>query len=163
QDLYDHHWSVTGVGVPDYFAPDSECYLPGRNIMLLAKVSVYCALHAIGTIAMAQLKGNPFPDSTPRFRRRLQSAFSLGLNYPLKILPPFLKSPKAEAIRKGRPLPLPRTFWCIQPRGRSHCGVCPKSAERRKAFQAAGVLDQTPYAAPPPAGRRLAKGGHYAH
>lgn len=161
QDLYAGHWSVTGKGVPDYFASDPECYLPGRNIMLLAKVGVYCAMHDIGTIAMGQLKGNPFPDSTPRFRRRLQSAYSLGLDYPLRLLTPFLKYTKMDVIRKGRHLPLQWTFSCVQPQGRTHCGVCTKCAERRKAFHLSGVPDPTRYAAAPP-GRRALSGGRHA-
>ena len=41
-DLYGAHWSVSGAGVPDDTTPDSAVYLPGRNLLLLAKCSVWC-------------------------------------------------------------------------------------------------------------------------
>ena len=162
-DLYGDHWSVTGAGVPGYFAHDSECYLPGRNILLLAKAGVYCARHEIPVVAMAQLKGNPFPDSTPRFRRSLAGAFSLGLDFRLRIITPFLRFTKPQVIRRGRHLPLHLTFSCMRPADRRHCGVCTKCAERRNAFAASDVPDRTRYAAGPPTRRPAASRGAYAY
>src|SRR5450631_2924639 len=66
-DLYGAHWSVSGAGVPDDSTPDSAVYLPGRNLLLLAKSSVWCALHGVASIALGTLKGNPFADSGPDF------------------------------------------------------------------------------------------------
>src|SRR5437016_2792901 len=42
RDLYGDHWSVTGLGTPDAASPDEEFYLPGRNILLLAKALLWC-------------------------------------------------------------------------------------------------------------------------
>ncbi|MBI1746215.1 MAG: 7-cyano-7-deazaguanine synthase [Acidobacteria bacterium] len=161
-DIDADHWSVTGNGVPGYYEEDPACYIPGRNIMLLAKTAVYCATQRIEAIAMAQLKGNPFPDSTPSFFRRLQSALSLGLKSEIKIISPYLKLSKIEVIRRGRGLALHRTFSCMRPVGLTHCGVCTKCAERRKAFQASGVADATRYAAKPPQPLRHQQRGSYA-
>jgi 7-cyano-7-deazaguanine synthase len=36
-DVYGDHWSVSGVAVPDASTPDEAVYLPGRNLLLLAK------------------------------------------------------------------------------------------------------------------------------
>ena len=46
-DLYNSHWSTTGESTPDHLSNDREVYLPGRNLMLLAKTSLYCALNEI--------------------------------------------------------------------------------------------------------------------
>ena len=65
--VYGTHWSVSGEGVPDERTADDAVYLPGRNVLLLAQPSVWCALHDVHRIALGTLKGNPFPDSTPEF------------------------------------------------------------------------------------------------
>src|SRR6185436_13829203 len=36
------HWAVEGTP-PAYHTPDEDVYLPGRNVILLAKAAVYCA------------------------------------------------------------------------------------------------------------------------
>ena len=41
---------------------------------------------------------------------------------------------KAEAIRRGKDLPLELTFSCASPTGEIHCGTCTKCAERQRAF-----------------------------
>jgi 7-cyano-7-deazaguanine synthase len=51
-DVYGTHWSVTGQDVPGRDTPDEAVYLPGRNVLLLAKSSVWCALNGIHTIAL---------------------------------------------------------------------------------------------------------------
>src|SRR5881394_4052587 len=40
------HWSVEGRP-PGYHTPDEDVYLPGRNVILLAKAAVYCAAAGI--------------------------------------------------------------------------------------------------------------------
>src|SRR5262249_17253144 len=45
-DLYGDHWSITGRCVPDADSPDAAVYLPGRNVLLLAKAMIWCQLHA---------------------------------------------------------------------------------------------------------------------
>ncbi len=66
-DIYGKHWSVTGHDVPDDDSPDEAVYLPGRNLLLLAKSSVWCALNGIPTIALGTLAANPFPDADREF------------------------------------------------------------------------------------------------
>src|SRR5262245_43561097 len=46
-DLYGGHWSLTGRGVPGAAAPDAAVYLPGRNVVLLAKSLLWCHLHGV--------------------------------------------------------------------------------------------------------------------
>ena len=69
RDLYRNHWSTTGRRVPGANTRDVAVYLPGRNLMLLSKAAVFCALHKIPVIAVGSLGHNPFPDATPKFFR----------------------------------------------------------------------------------------------
>jgi 7-cyano-7-deazaguanine synthase len=145
REVYGDHWSLTGKNVPDYDSDDFEVYLPGRNIILLAKTAVFCVLRGISTIATAPLNANPFPDGTPQFYQRIQNVFSEGMSAQLSVRIPFRQLSKEEVIRLGSDLPLELTFSCICPKDRLHCGECGKCAERIKAFRTVGVTDRTLY------------------
>lgn len=145
-DLYQNHWSVTGEKVPGVKSRDKEVYLPGKNLLLIAKVSVYCALNQISHLALGPLKTNPFPDARPSFFKSMEQICSKGLDHPLKILTPFLKLTKKEVMKFGKDLPLELTFSCLNPKGIRHCGKCNKCAERKRAFRKAGIQDKTSYA-----------------
>lgn len=145
-DLYGSHWSLTGKGVPGAGSPDRAVYLPGRNLALLAKTFIFAANRGVETVALAFLKGNPFPDSRPEFLKASARAATLALGRPLRVETPFSRWSKAEVIRRGAGLPLSMTFSCLNPKGRIHCGRCNKCAERQRAFREAGVKDRTRYA-----------------
>src|SRR6516164_7076804 len=53
--VYGSHWSVSGEAVPDDETEDAAVYLPGRNLLLLAQPSVWCALHNVHAIALGTL------------------------------------------------------------------------------------------------------------
>lgn len=155
-DLYGKHWSISGHGTPGYHASFDSNYLPGRNLLLLAKAAVFCAQQRIDTIALAVLRDNPFPDGQPKFFRSLGAAIRAGLHATIKVQAPFRRLSKAEVIRRGRDLPLHLTFSCARPIGRLHCGRCTKCAERQEAFRRARVADPTTYSAGGERGRRAA-------
>jgi 7-cyano-7-deazaguanine synthase len=146
-DLYPGtHWAIRGRP-PAYNSPDEDVYLIGRNIILLAKTSIYCATRGIGRIVLAPLAGNPFPDATRSFFEAVARAFSAGLAAPLTIEAPFAALTKQEVVRMGLALgvPLERTLSCMSPMEAGHCGRCSKCRERRDAFSKAGVVDPTRY------------------
>jgi 7-cyano-7-deazaguanine synthase len=145
-DLYGAHWSVSGENVPDAASPDAAVYLPGRSLLLLAKSAVWCALHAVPAIALGTLRGNPFPDSSADFFDRFGALIGLGLSHQLSVLAPFAGMTKAEVLQRGRHLQLHQTFSCIDPRDGMQCGRCNKCAERRAAFVALSIDDDTSYA-----------------
>ena len=145
-DVYGAHWSVSGTDVPDEETPDRAVYLPGRNLLLLAKSSVWCALNDLQAIALGTLKGNPFSDSGPEFLGLFGSLVQVGLGHPLSVLTPFACLSKVEVLQRGRDLELQHTFSCIDPTADLHCGRCNKCAERRSAFTSSGIHDLTVYA-----------------
>jgi len=145
-DVYGAHWSVSATHVPAADSPDDAVYLPGRNLLLVAKAAVWCALHDISTIALGTLKGNPFSDSSPTFFAGLASIVQTGLDWPFEIVTPFSELTKADVLELGRDLPLEHTFSCIHPEGEQHCGRCNKCAERRRAFSDLSLEDVTAYA-----------------
>jgi 7-cyano-7-deazaguanine synthase len=145
-DVYGAHWSVSGTDVPDEETADSAVYLPGRNLLLLAKSSVWCALHDFQAVALGTLKDNPFSDSGPEFFGLFGSLAQVALGHPLSVLTPFACLSKAEVLHRGDGLALQHTFSCIDPTADLHCGRCNKCAERRSAFASSGIRDLTAYA-----------------
>ncbi len=145
-DLYGDHWSVSGGDVPDARSPDEAVGLPGRNVLLLAKSSVWCALHDVPTIALGTLKGNPFPDSSGDFFALFGSLARLGLSSRLEVVTPFAHLSKSEVVRLGWGIDLRHTFSCIDPVAGLHCGRCNKCAERQRGFELLETPDLTPYA-----------------
>src|SRR5262245_28415596 len=78
------HWAVQGRP-PAYHTPDEDVYLPGRNVVLLAKAGVFCAGAGIGRLVLGTLGHNPFPDATPEFRAAMGRALQLGLAHDLEV------------------------------------------------------------------------------
>jgi 7-cyano-7-deazaguanine synthase len=147
-DIYGKHWSVTGQDVPDDDSPDEAVYLPGRNLLLLAKSSVWCALNGISTIALGTLAENPFPDADREFFTGFSALAGRALACPLEVVTPFAGLAKRQVLEAGRQFPLDLTFSCIAPRSDRHCGLCNKCAERQLAFNRLGMADTTDYATP---------------
>lgn len=147
-DLLESHWSVTGRGVPDGESPDEAVFLPGRNVLLLAKAMLWCHLAGVGELALGTLRGNPFPDATPAFFAMYGEAVNLAFGGSVRVRRPYAELGKADVMRRGRGLPLEFTFSCIRPQGGLHCGDCNKCAERRRAFAESGLPDATEYAGP---------------
>lgn len=144
-DLYDAHWSLSGENVPDEYSEDEAVYLPGRNLLLLAKMGVWCSLRGIHKVALASLKGNPFSDNSDEFYQSMSKSIEIALGWPVEILRPFSKLSKSDVIKTAAGLPLALTFSCIKPINHLHCGHCNKCAERKLAYQLLGLADETKY------------------
>lgn len=145
-DIYGAHWSLTGRDVPDDRSPDEAVYLPGRNLLLLSKSSVWCALNGIPTIALGTLAANPFPDADRAFFAGFSALAGRALGCAFEVVTPYAGRKKHEIIEAGRRFALDLTFSCIAPRSDRHCGRCNKCAERRLAFSQLGMADTTEYA-----------------
>lgn len=150
-DLYGDHWSRTGRDVPDSDSPDEAVYLPGRNVLLLAKAMIWCHLNRVPAIALGALATNPFPDAKTEFFHGLEETINRAVGGAVRIVLPYGTLTKREVMQLGHGLPLQFTFSCIKPEEGLHCGRCNKCAERRHAFADAGIADPTQYAtaAPP--------------
>src|ERR1700730_4686122 len=144
-DTYGSHWSLSADDA-DADPPDEAVYLPGRNLLLLAKSSIWCALHGYPTIALGTLKGNPFADSSREIFGDVESLVQTAVDHRLEIATPFSELDKAHVLELGRDLQLQHTFSCINPTAGVHCGRCNKCAERQRAFEEASIDDVTTYA-----------------
>jgi 7-cyano-7-deazaguanine synthase len=146
-DLYGDHWSLTGKNVPGADTPDDAVFLPGRNVLLLAKPLLWCHLQGVPALATAPLGSNPFPDATPEFYDGFTDEVNRAVNGSVRVLRPYadLGLHKLDVLRRGTGLPLEHTFSCIRPADGKHCGRCNKCAERKAGFRDAGMSDPTKY------------------
>jgi putative nucleotidyltransferase with HDIG domain len=144
-EVYGTHWSTIGKEIPGSDTADDAVYLPGRNLLLTIKASVWCRLRGIRALALGSLASNPFPDSTPEFFGTLEDLLNLAMSGGIRLIRPFATLHKAAVLARGRHLPLHLTFSCIDPIDGRHCGRCNKCAERKKGFSDAGMRDRTPY------------------
>ncbi len=148
RDVYGDHWSTTGANVPGADSPDDAVFLPGRNVLLLAKPILWCHLNGVPEVATAPLGTNPFPDATPAFYDGFARIVSAAVGGSVRVLRPYAPLHKVDVMRRGRGMPLEHTFSCIRPTPRgAHCGACNKCAERQQAFRAAALPDPTAYGA----------------
>lgn len=143
--LYSGHWSTGGEAVPDAMAPDSDFFLPGRNLLLLSVAATYGSIADISNIAMGILKSNPFPDATPDFLRSLERSAGLALDREFRVLTPLLDMHKSDVLRAGQSFPIELSLSCADPVDGEHCGICGKCGERRRAFIEADIRDRTAY------------------
>ena len=111
QPLYHDHWSVTGLGVPASDEPDSAVFLPGRNVLLIGLVAVWCSTHDVSKIAIGLLAGNPFPDATPEFFDTFERALTQGLAHQIDIQLPYRGLHKEDIIRQFSYLPLESDYY----------------------------------------------------
>lgn len=144
-DVYQDHWSITGLGVPGVDSPDEAVFLPGRNALLLIKAAIWCQLNGIQRLALAALGTSPFADASAAFFEPFETALNCALATTLEVARPFASLDKRQVMRLGQRFPLQHTFSCIAPSNNLHCGACNKCAERRAAFRSLGVADPTRY------------------
>ena len=145
-DLYGPHWSISGRDVPDADSPDEAVFLPGRNVLLLAKALLWCHLNQVPELQLGLLGSNPFPDATPAFFAGFTVVVNRAVGGAVRVERPYAGMHKVDVVRRGAGLPLELSFSCIRPIQGRHCGVCNKCAERRQAFRDAGMVDRTAYA-----------------
>ena len=144
-DVYGAHWSISGESVPVADGPEEACFLPGRNVFLLAKALIWCHLQRVPAVALGSLQTNPFPDATPAFFQGFQDLVNQAMQGQVAVRLPFAGMKKAAVMRLGHGLPLEHSFSCIAPIDELHCGRCAKCGERRQAFTDAGMADPTAY------------------
>ena len=122
--------------------------VPFRNAIFLSVAVSYAVSVGVDKIFYgAHGSDEPFyPDCRREFYEAFEIAARLGTGENIKIYAPFSGKRKSEVIKKGVELGVPFEFtWSCYREADKHCGECESCANRKKAFQEAGVSDPTKY------------------
>ena len=113
-----------------------------RQEVLKDLVLLYIGTHA------EDAKNWAYPDCTPEFIGPMAAAIYVGTYFSTKLLAPLLYMSKDDIIRKGSQLGVPYNItWSCYKGEEKHCGTCPTCRARKVAFDLAGEVDPTEYAA----------------
>jgi len=145
RDTFQMHWSVTGVKVPNAKSELKDIYLPGRDVMLLTKGTLFSALHGISKIYVGFTKAYADVNNTKDTMIKVQDLISQVVGRPILIEVPYIDKNTEDVLFDGRDINIETSFSCLMPKGYSHCGDCYKCHLRREAFFKTGITDKTQY------------------
>lgn len=144
RDLYQFHWSVTGVKVPKGDSQKSDRTIIGRELMMLTKALAM----AISRDNRAVVYGRHIGSSSSGFQISPKDLMVFAQSYlgeKTELRMPFLEL-SAEQLISGQGPESIHFLSCLNPRGMSHCGECFKCFGRKMSVFKAGILDTTIYA-----------------
>ena len=125
-------------------------YVPFRNGLFLSTaasiaLSEDCSLLYYGAHA-DDAAGSAYPDCSEDFYRAINTAIYEGSGRQLEVKAPFIRSTKAEVVRKGLELSVPYELtWSCYLGSERPCGKCGTCVDRIKAFELNGVKDPLEY------------------
>lgn len=127
--------------------------VPFRNGIMLAAACGFAESAEAGGLVIAAHGGDHaiYPDCREDFMKAMGDAMQAGTYAGIQLLRPFIAMNKAQIAAEGAKLGVDfaRTWSCYKGEA-VHCGKCGTCVERREAFQLAGLVDSTVYAATPP-------------
>ena len=127
--------------------------VPNRNMIFLSVATGHALSIKADQIAYAAHSGDHaiYPDCRNEFADAMATAIRLADWEQIELIRPFVDWTKADIVRRGAELGVPfAQTWSCYKGGDLHCGRCGTCIERREAFDLAGVVDPTPYAADAP-------------
>jgi len=127
-------------------------YVPFRNAHFLAAAVSWAEVLGAQKVYIGAVEqdSSGYPDCRPRYYKAFNEVVKAGTKEGnIEIVTPLIAMRKAEIVRLGLELGAPFDLtWSCYSRADQACGVCDSCALRLRAFQAAGIQDPIPYAAP---------------
>lgn len=124
--------------------------VPNRNMIMLAVAAGWAIGEKADRLAYGAHAGDHtiYPDCRAEFVNAMAVALALCDWHKLELYTPFVAKSKAEIVKRGAELNVDfAATWSCYEGGAIHCGECGTCYERREAFERAGVVDPTHYAA----------------
>lgn len=125
-------------------------YVPFRNgLFLSAAASVALSNNAryiYYGIHQDDAAGNAYPDTSEIFNKSIADAIFEGSGRQVEIIAPFVHKKKADIVKEGIKLNVPyHLTWSCYKGGEKACGKCGTCIDRKKAFEANGIIDPIEY------------------
>ena len=127
-----------------------QTYVPFRNGLFLSIAASLAITHDCGVIYYGIHKddaaGNAYPDCSKGFNENIAKAIYIGTGGKVSVNAPFVQSTKVDIVRVGLSLDVPYQYtWSCYNGGDKPCGKCGTCIDRKKAFEANGVVDLLRY------------------
>ena len=125
-------------------------YVPFRNAHFLAVAVSWAEVLGAEKVYIGAVEpdSSGYPDCRPAYYEAFNRVVKMGTkDGKIEIVTPLIAMRKVEIVRLGLELgaPLDLTWSCYSGQDQA-CGVCDSCALRLRAFEAAGVKDEIPYA-----------------
>ena len=127
-------------------------YVPYRNGLFLSSAASIALSHSCEVIYYGahadDAAGSAYPDTSREFNEAISEAIRLGSGRALRVIAPFIDSPKAAVVAEGAKLGVPfeLTWSCYEGHDKA-CGVCGTCRDRKRAFEENGLTDPIEYMA----------------
>ncbi len=127
-------------------------YVPYRNGLFLSSAASIALSHGCEVIYYGahadDAAGSAYPDTSREFNEAISEAIRLGSGRALRVIAPFIDSPKAAVVAEGAKLGVPfeLTWSCYEGHDKA-CGVCGTCRDRKRAFEENGLTDPIEYMA----------------
>jgi 7-cyano-7-deazaguanine synthase len=147
--LTDDHISIPDAG-PEIGTHIPVTYVPFRNAHFLSAAVSWAEVLGAPHIYIGAVEqdSSGYPDCRPEFYQAFNEVIRSGTKQGrIRVETPLIALRKAQIVTLGLELDAPfhLTWSCYGTEDRA-CGICESCILRRKAFEAAGVLDPIPYA-----------------
>ncbi|MFB5646390.1 MAG: 7-cyano-7-deazaguanine synthase [Nitrosopumilaceae archaeon] len=131
--------------------------VPIRNAVFLSIATAWAFSLKASLVAFGAHKGDKnYPDCRPIFSKKIQNAFNegeidgikMGIRKAVKIWSPYQENlAKSDMIKKGYKVLGNSIFttWSCYSNKKFHCGKCESCNNRKLAFRAARIKDETKY------------------
>jgi len=126
-------------------------YVPFRNAHFLAVAVSWAEVLDAEKVYIGAVEpdSSGYPDCRPAYYKAFNEVVRAGTKQgQIEIVTPLIAMRKADIVRLGLELGAPLDLtWSCYSREDQACGICDSCVLRLRAFEAAGVQDQIPYAA----------------
>lgn len=125
-----------------------KVWVPGRNVVFTAIALSFAEAGEAQKIVVGWdfEEAATFPDNSKEFLDAFNQVLEVGSLENVQIEAPLIQMDKKEIIILGEEIkaPLNLSYSCYMGEEK-HCGVCESCMRRKRAFELAGVEDQTDY------------------
>ena len=125
-------------------------YVPYRNGLFLSSAASIALSHGCEVIYYGahadDAAGNAYPDTSVEFNNAISESIYIGSGKALRIVAPFIDSPKSSVVATGAEIGVPfeLTWSCYEGHDKA-CGICGTCRDRKRAFEENGLIDPIEY------------------
>ena len=126
-----------------------KVWVPGRNMVFTSIALSFAEAEGAEKIIVGwdHEEAETFPDNSKEFLDAFNNLLKIGSMDDVQIEAPLIQMNKKEIVKTGEKIssPMNISYSCYMGETQ-HCGICESCMRRKRAFEFAGVPDETQYA-----------------